>query len=171
SSSGSSSSGSSSGGSASCDYDASLLYNDAVVNISDWKKGAPLIRIPLGNDVFSYRFTTTDSDSMYGRITAGVYGGSESVGRKVWVSKCPNGAPLASAAYTYRGTQYNGCETKGTKNIAILPWYQYQKTYRCSLNTNETYYINVKHVLSDDDPNRCNRASSCQTSIEVGNNL
>ncbi|MBU2887585.1 hypothetical protein KO507_17605 [Gilvimarinus agarilyticus] len=94
-------------------------------------------RIPQ-NNILSVPFTTDSSMSERGKTDLfGEAGESSTLTRKIWVSECPGGEPVAT------------CAQKLGNDISLKWSKDYYHWSYCAIGNNVDLYLNVKHVNED----------------------
>lgn len=109
----------------------------------------------FGKATVSAKFVTTKSKDLAGQIALVPATGQGSIGRRVWLSDCPNGEPLAQSI---KGR--NRCERSGSQ--VQLQWTQSSDRMACELERNHAYYLNFRNV-------NC-KVGSCGMYRSMGNN-
>lgn len=122
-------------------------------SIADWSAPGPQIRFDLNNTgSIATRFTTTAGTSFGGSIVVASTTGNSGVERRLWVSSCPGGQPLADTK----------CERVGT-SATVLTWFQgAQSSKYCNLTPNTTYYMNVENLSCTNN--------ACDITRKISNN-
>ena len=103
------------------------------------------------NEVISWQFTTTSNRNYSGDINISETTGNELVSRSMWISRSPGGDALPASR----------CSTEGVSGRKIS-WAQTANFLRCSLDTNTTYFLNVKNVRN------CSSGRLCEFYRNIG---
>jgi len=106
--------------------------------VINWDNPGPRILDSLvGTDqVVSWKFATGNFDEYAGTISVSEHTSANNTIRRVWISRQPGGD---TADGNFR------CETQGVSQRNIN-WSQKPNRFRCSLDTNTTYYLNITNV-------------------------
>ena len=117
----------------------SVPDNVTVTPALNWAQPGNTPRISLGkNEVKATPFTSTGNTGYDGQISVASTTGTSGVERRVWISECPNGVPVAHSK--------SKCESKGFSNTT-LRWTQGSwSPVRCKLDTNTSYYLNIRSL-------------------------
>lgn len=117
----------------------------------NWAQPGGQVTQTLGrNETKSIKFTTTSGTGYEGQLVTAETS-SNGAYRTMWVSECP-GAPVTSVPAA--------CVAEG-REVGTLRWTQYERSHRCVLKPNTTYYLNVKSAQrSDMDKSTC-LATNC----------
>jgi hypothetical protein len=96
--------------------------------------------IPLGKtEVVAFPFRTTGSTDYLGKFSIASVTGNSGVQREVWISTSPGGEPLNTDMCLRRGT-----------SSTVIDWSQ-TDDWRCSLNNNQDYFLNVRNTNCPED--------------------
>ena len=127
--------------------------NQECGGIVDWASPGARVRegVTGTNEVISWQFTTTSNRNYSGDINISETTGNELVSRSMWISRSPGGDALSSSR----------CSTEGVSGRKIS-WAQTANFLRCSLDTNTTYFLNVKNVRN------CSSGRLCEFYRNIG---
>lgn len=117
----------------------SLPGNVTVTSTLNWAQPGNTPRISLGsNEIKATPFTSTGNPGYDGQVSVASTTGTSGMERRVWISECPNGAPVAHSN--------SKCEATGFSNTT-LRWTQGSwSPIRCKLDTNTSYYLNIRNL-------------------------
>ncbi len=126
----------------------------------DWTQPGGQIRHALSSETKSFRFTTTNNPAFEGQIAIGYTSQNPTI-KTVWVSECP-GTPVSSAEAR--------CVTDGYET-AIVRWAQHSNSrIACQLQTNRTYFINVKNAAKGNPDTSTCPSGNCSFYMIIYNN-
>ncbi len=127
--------------------------NQECGGIVDWSSPGARVRegVTGTNEVISWQFTTTANRNYSGDINISETTGNELVSRRMWISRSPGGDALPASR----------CSTEGVSGRKIS-WAQTANFLRCSLDTNTTYFLNVKNVRN------CSSGRLCEFYRNIG---
>lgn len=98
--------------------------------------GQETLNVKGTTDIYSRPFTTTGGGSYGGTINIAEAASFESVIRKVWISECPGGAPIATR-----------CNAEGVSTRTVR-WAQITGYRYCELEKNKDYYLNFMNTAN-----------------------
>jgi len=127
--------------------------NQECGGIINWASPGARVRegVTGTNEVISWQFTTTSNRNYSGDINISETTGNELVSRSMWISRSPGGDALPASR----------CSTEGVSGRKIS-WAQTANFLRCSLDTNTTYFLNVKNVRN------CSSGRLCEFYRNIG---
>ena len=96
--------------------------------------GENYLEVPKGT-ARSIEFTTTGNRNYEGQVSLAAVTGSSQYTREMWISTCPGGEALPASA----------CTKQGSSNT-VLRWTQGSSSWKCELDRNTRYYVNIRDV-------------------------
>jgi hypothetical protein len=113
-----------------------------LIEAINWADQGSQTLIPLpANVVYSAQFTATANPGYGGQISVASTTGNSGVQRRIWISQCPGGEPLADPK----------CEEFGTSST-VVKWFQGDShSSYCNLQPLDRYYLNHQNVNCDSE--------------------
>ncbi len=139
-SSSSSSSSSTSGGGGSCNSDYSVITSGTPAPMASigTSTAAPSLRMPPGDSIYSKSFTTGSDPQSSGTIAFFGTSSTAEHTRRIWISECAGGTPVAPN---------NRCLREGRDvglDWALREVKFYGSILRCPMEPNTKYYLNIQ---------------------------